>query len=62
MVQKEKLEKTVQDKLQRLLGHSTLDVTLNYVNLYSEDLKEGFDKHSVLSNYTSNPRMKRGKR
>ncbi|KAB7663385.1 tyrosine-type recombinase/integrase [Bacillus sp. B1-b2] len=49
-------------KLQRLLGHSTLDVTLNYVNLYSEDLKEGFDKHSILSNYTENPRMRRGKR
>lgn len=49
-------------KLQRLLGHSTLDVTLNYVNLYSEDLKEGFDNHSILSKYSSNPRMKRGKR
>lgn len=24
-------------KLQRLLGHSTLDVTLNYVNLYGTD-------------------------
>ena len=38
-------------KLQRLLGHSTLDVTLNYVNLYSKDLKEGFNKHSILSNF-----------
>jgi integrase/recombinase XerD len=49
-------------KLQRLLGHSTLDVTLNYVNLYSEDLKEGFDKHSILANYTENKRMKRGRK
>lgn len=49
-------------KLQRLLGHSTLDVTLNYVNLYSEDLKEGFDRHSILVNYTQNTRMKRGGR
>ncbi|MEW5553190.1 tyrosine-type recombinase/integrase [Peribacillus frigoritolerans] len=48
-------------KLQRLLGHSTLDVTLNYVNLYSEDLKEGFDKHSILANYTENTRMRRGR-
>jgi integrase/recombinase XerD len=42
-------------KLQRFLGHSTLDVTLNYVNLYSEDLKEGFDKHSILASLTENP-------
>lgn len=49
-------------KLQRLLGHSTLDVTLSYVNLYSEDLKEGFDQHSIIANYTENPRMRRGRR
>lgn len=49
-------------KLQRLLGHSTLDVTLNYVNLYSEDLKEGFDKHSILANYNENSRLKRGRK
>ncbi|MCQ6276790.1 tyrosine-type recombinase/integrase [Bacillus sp. V3B] len=49
-------------KLQPLLGHSTLDVTLNYVNLYSEDLKEGFDRHSIIANYTENPKMRRGKR
>ncbi|MFT8322685.1 MAG: tyrosine-type recombinase/integrase [Bacillus sp. (in: firmicutes)] len=49
-------------KLQRLLGHSTLDVTLNYVNLYSKDLKDGFNKHSIVSNFTENPRMKRGKK
>lgn len=49
-------------KLQRLLGHSTLDVTLNYVNLYSEDLKDGYEKHSILANYTESSRMRRGKR
>jgi integrase/recombinase XerD len=49
-------------KLQRLLGHSSLDVTLNYVNLYSQDLKDGFDKHSILANFTENKRMSRGKR
>ncbi|MCM2535099.1 tyrosine-type recombinase/integrase [Neobacillus pocheonensis] len=38
-------------KLQRLLGHATLDVTLNYVNLYAKDLKEGFEQHSILANY-----------
>jgi integrase/recombinase XerD len=49
-------------KLQRLLGHSSLDVTLNYVNLYSKDLKDGFDKHSILANFTENKRMNSGKR
>lgn len=49
-------------KLQRLLGHSTLDVTLNYVNLYSEDLKEGFDKHSILNNFSEKGRMNRGRK
>ncbi|GCD81387.1 hypothetical protein PTHTG4_04490 [Parageobacillus thermoglucosidasius] len=49
-------------KLQRLLGHSTLDVTLNYVNLYGTDLKEDFDKHSILAKFAENPRMNRGKR
>jgi integrase/recombinase XerD len=49
-------------KLQRLLGHSTLDGTLNYVNLYGIDLKEDFDKHSILTKFTENPRMRRGRR
>lgn len=49
-------------KLQRLLGHSTLDVTLNYVNLYSEDLKKDFNKHSILANFSENTRMKRGRK
>ncbi|MCM3675023.1 site-specific integrase [Peribacillus simplex] len=49
-------------KLQRLLGHSTLDVTLNYVNLYSEDLKKGYEKHSILAKYSENPRKKRGRK
>ncbi|WP_227936460.1 tyrosine-type recombinase/integrase [Alkalihalobacillus deserti] len=49
-------------KLQRLLGHSSLDVTLNYVNLYSKDLKDGFDNHSILASHSENKRMKRGKR
>ncbi|MGP4073956.1 tyrosine-type recombinase/integrase [Piscibacillus sp. B03] len=36
-------------KLQRLLGHSTLDITQKYVNLYSNDLKEGYDDVSILN-------------
>jgi integrase/recombinase XerD len=46
-------------KLQRLLGHSTLNVTMNYVNLYGKDLKEGYEKHSIISKYADKPRMKR---
>ncbi|WP_052158810.1 tyrosine-type recombinase/integrase [Halobacillus sp. BBL2006] len=48
-------------KLQRLLGHSTLDVTMNYVNLYASDLKKGFNNHSVLNNFRKSERFKRGK-
>ncbi len=35
-------------RLQKLLGHSSLDMTRNYVNMFSEDLKEGFEEHNPL--------------
>lgn len=35
-------------KLQKILGHSTLDMTRKYVKLFSEDIKEDFDKFSPL--------------
>ena len=34
--------------LQKILGHSTLDMTRRYVKLFGEDLKEDFDKFSAL--------------
>jgi integrase/recombinase XerD len=34
--------------LQKVLGHSTLDMTRKYVKLYGEDLKEDYDKYSPL--------------
>ncbi len=34
--------------LQKILGHSTLDMTRKYVNLFSEDIKEDFDKFNPL--------------
>ena len=37
-------------RLQKMLGHSTLDMTRHYVNLFSEDLKEGFDEINPLDN------------
>lgn len=37
-------------RLQKILGHSTLDMTRKYVNLYADDLKEGFDQYNPLDN------------
>lgn len=34
--------------LQRILGHSTLEMTRKYVRLFSEDMKEDFEKFSPL--------------
>lgn len=34
--------------LQKMLGHSTLDMTRVYVKLYGEDLKDDFEKYSPL--------------
>lgn len=39
-----------QFKLQKILGHSSLEMTKRYVALVSEDLKEDFDKFSTLDN------------
>lgn len=35
-------------RLQKMLGHSSLDMTRNYVNMFSADLKDGFDSFSPL--------------
>jgi integrase/recombinase XerD len=35
-------------KLQKILGHSTLDMTRRYVKLFAEDIKEDFDEFSPL--------------
>lgn len=35
-------------KLQKLLGHSNLEMTRQYVNMFTEDLKEGFEEHNPL--------------
>lgn len=42
--------------LQKILGHSSLDMTRKYVKLFSEDIKEDFDKFSPLDT------IKRGSR
>ena len=35
-------------RLQKILGHSTLEMTRRYVNMFSEDLKEGYEEFSPL--------------
>lgn len=35
-------------RLQKLLDHSSLEITKKYVNLFSEDLKESFEEYSPL--------------
>lgn len=40
--------------LQRLLGHSTLDMTRHYCNIYNVDLVKSFDEYSPLQNMRSN--------
>lgn len=40
--------------LQKILGHSTLDMTRKYVKLFSEDIKEDFDKYSPLDSIKKN--------
>lgn len=35
-------------RLQKILGHSTLEMTRRYVNMFSEDLKEGYESFSPL--------------
>jgi len=32
----------------KILSHSTLDMVKEYVNMYSEDLKQDFDKINAL--------------
>ena len=45
-------------RLQKMLGHSSLDMTRNYVNMFSADLKEGFDSFSPLDKMVKTTGMK----
>jgi len=46
-------------RLQKVLGHSTLDMVKQYVNLYGSDLKRDYDNFSLLDSATENGRSKR---
>ncbi len=41
-------------RLQKILGHSSLTVVKEYVNLFSNDLKEDFDRYNPLEQLTDN--------
>ena len=41
-------------RLQKILGHSSLEMTKRYVKLFSEDIKEDFDEFSPLDNLKKN--------
>ena len=41
-------------QLQSILGHSTLDMTRRYINLYGRDIHRDFDKLNPLNNIMSN--------
>ncbi|MDY5665079.1 MAG: tyrosine-type recombinase/integrase [Blautia sp.] len=45
-------------RLQKMLGHSTLDMTRKYVNLFSADLREGFDSYNPLDKISRGKGMK----
>ena len=42
--------------LQQILGHSTLDMTRKYVKMFSEDIKDDFDKFNPLDTIKSKSR------
>lgn len=44
--------------LQKILGHSSLDMTRKYVRLFAEDIKEDFDKYNTLDNIKRSSRRK----
>lgn len=39
--------------LQKILGHSSLDMVKEYVNMYSEDIRRDYDKYNPLSEFTN---------
>ncbi|MCL2445471.1 MAG: tyrosine-type recombinase/integrase [Oscillospiraceae bacterium] len=49
-------------RLQKILGHSTLDMVKQYVAIYGADLKRDYDQHSLLDNVKANsePPKKQG--
>jgi len=41
-------------RLQKILGHSSMDIVREYVNMFSDDLQRDFDKFNPLEQIVSN--------
>ena len=41
-------------RLQKILGHSSLEMVRKYVNMFSDDLRRDFDSFNPLDNYLGN--------
>lgn len=41
-------------RLQRILGHSSLDIVKEYMNMFSDDLKNGFNEFNPLEQFKTN--------
>lgn len=39
--------------LQKILGHSSLQITQNYLNMLTSDIKEDIDKYNILDEFTN---------
>lgn len=48
-------------KLQRLLGHSSLEITQQYVSLFAQDLAEDFNRYSIIEQFSSSNKVHRAK-
>lgn len=40
-------------RLQKTLGHSSMDMVREYVNMYGDDLKEKFEKFNPINNFNN---------
>ena len=49
-------------RLQKILGHSTLDMVKNYVSIYGGDLKRDYDRYSLLDQAKASSEPQRGQR
>jgi len=41
-------------RLQKILGHKSMEMVRNYVNMYGEDLKDDFEEYNPLNNFKNN--------
>lgn len=49
-------------RLQKILGHSSLDMVKNYVAIYGGDLKRDYDRYSLLDQAKASSASQSGQR